>query len=328
MAGKNKQSLVLCLRFSALGDVAIASVVVKACARDNPGAQFIFAGPHLLSPLFEGPANLSYVPVAKNQPLKIILRTLKKVHPTHVADLHSVMRSFFLRTVFFLQGVPVAFLHKGRGARRRLLARPATSEPLTPMYLRYVQTLEKLGFSTPSLQESQTVLLKPGPWEKAGIAPFAQHRGKQWPLERMREIAGRLALQGTLVYLFGGGPEEVAQLQVWTGDHSNIRLAPGVGEPVCFHRQLQSISELDVMVSMDSANMHFASALGIPVLSVWGATHPKAGFYGYRQDPEGAIQLPLDCRPCSVYGAGTCRKGTYECLENLTVEHVMSYVRE
>jgi ADP-heptose:LPS heptosyltransferase len=73
MAGKNKQSHVLCLRFSALGDVAIASVVVKACARDNPGAQFIFAGPHLLSPLFEGPANLSYVPVAKNQPLKIIL---------------------------------------------------------------------------------------------------------------------------------------------------------------------------------------------------------------------------------------------------------------
>ena len=192
------------------------------------------------------------------------------------------------------------------------------------MYLRYVQTLENWDFPR-HLCKNSDCSVKTGTVGKSGLR-LLLNTGQTRPGTHA-EVAGRLASQGTCLFVWGRS-KEVAQLQVWIGDHSNIRLAPGVGEPVCFHRQLQAISELDVMVSMDSANMHFASALGIPVLSVWGATHPKAGFYGYRQDPEGAIQLPLDCRPCSVYGAGTCRKGTYECLENLTVEHVMSYVRE
>ncbi|NLA15897.1 MAG: glycosyltransferase family 9 protein [Bacteroidales bacterium] len=344
MAGKNKQTHVLCLRFSALGDVAIAAVVLKAYAQENKEVQFTFAGPPIPAPLFEGLANLAYLPLDRKQPVRLLLRQLKTVNPTHIADLHSVLRTFLLRTAFFFKGVPVTFLHKGRGARRRLLAghrlpsrclpashlsvRSGAPATLKPMYLRYADVLEKLGFTAPSFDLTDIIPLPPAPWKKVGIAPFARHRGKQWSPERMREIARRLAEQGTFVYLFGGGTEEITQLKEWTKDHRHIQLGSGVEEPGCFRSQLAAMAALEVMISMDSANMHFASALRIPVLSVWGATHPKAGFYGYRQDPAGAIQLPLNCRPCSIYGAGTCRRGTHECLENLTVEHVMSYVRK
>ncbi len=332
MAGNNIQAHVLCLRFSALGDAAIAAVVVKACARDNPNVTFTFAGPLLTAPLCQGIENLSYLPIDKTQPLRTILATLKKTKPTHVADLHSVLRTFLLRTVFFFCGLPVAFMHKGRRARRRMLAQPVASALLRPVYLRYADTLKRLGFATPSLTEEQVIPFKPRPWKQVGVAPFARHRGKQWEPERMHRVALWLAEQGSQVLLFGGGSQEVSLLEEWTKDHQNICLAPGVALSSTsaeerFGLQFQAVAALDVMISMDSANMHFASALDVPVLSIWGATHPKAGFYGYGQSINRAIQLPLDCRPCSIYGAGKCHKGTYECLEDLTVEHVLSRIK-
>lgn len=331
MARNNIQQRVLCLRFSALGDAAIAVVAIQACAADNPHVHFVFAGPPLTAPLFSGLQNVSFLPIDKTQPLRMIYAALKKTNPTHVADLHSVLRTFFLRIVFFFRGLPVAFMYKGRRARRKMLVHPVASAPLRPVYLRYADTLKRLGFATPSLTEEQVVPFKPRPWKQVGVAPFARHRGKQWDPERMRRVALWLAEQGTQVLLFGGGNREVSVLEEWAKDHENICLAPGVALSSTsaeerFDLQFQAVAALDVMISMDSANMHFASALGVPVLSLWGATHPKAGFYGYGQPINRAIQLPLDCRPCSVYGAGKCHKGTYECLEDLTVEHVLSRI--
>lgn len=322
MAGNNIQQRVLCLRFSALGDAAIAAVVIQACAADNPHVHFVFAGPPLTAPLFHGLQNVSFLPIDTTVPLRTIYSALKKMNPTHVADLHSVLRTFLLRTVFFFRGLPVAFLHKGRRARRKMLAQPVASAPLRPVYLRYADTLKRLGLATPSLSEVQVIPFRPRPWKQVGVAPFARHRGKQWEPERMHKVAFWLAEQGTQVLLFGGGGREAALLERWTKDHQNISLAPER-----FDLQFQAVAALDVMISMDSANMHFASALGVPVLSLWGATHPKAGFYGYGQPINRAIQLPLDCRPCSIYGAGKCHKGTYACLEDLTVEYVLSSIK-
>ena len=323
--GKGRKQLhILCLRFSALGDVAIASVVLKTCARDYPEVEFTLAGPGLLAPLFEGLPNLRMLPVDKGQPLLQIMKILARTQPTHIADLHSVVRSFFLRTLFFFRGVPVSYLHKGRQARRRLLKDPTGSPSLIPMYRRYAVTLGRLGFEALSLSDANIISLERGPLKKVGIAPFARHRGKQWPLDKMRRVANRIASGGGQVFLFGGGEEEVRLMESWTKDNDRIVLAvqPGKG----FEAELAVIRTLDVMISMDSANMHFASALGIPVVSVWGATHPKAGFYGWRQDPSRAVQLPMECRPCSVFGAKPCRKRTYACMEELTEEKVLCHV--
>ena len=71
------------------------------------------------------------------------------------------------------------------------------------------------------------------------------------------------------------------------------------------------------MVSMDSANMHLASLVDIPVVSIWGATHPYCGFKGWRQNDENIIQLPLTCRPCSVFGDRPCHRGDYLCLNGI-----------
>jgi ADP-heptose:LPS heptosyltransferase len=77
---------------------------------------------------------------------------------------------------------------------------------------------------------------------------------------------------------------------------------------------------------MDSSNMHLASLTGIPVVSIWGATHPYAGFLGYGQTEENAIQLNLECRPCSIYGQKPCLRGDYACIQNITPQTIVDKV--
>ena len=85
-------------------------------------------------------------------------------------------------------------------------------------------------------------------------------------------------------------------------------------------------SHLDVMLSMDSANMHLASLVNIPVVSIWGATHPYAGFMGWKQLPVNTVQLDLSCRPCSVYGQKPCWRGDYACLRDIKPEQVIAKI--
>jgi ADP-heptose:LPS heptosyltransferase len=92
------------------------------------------------------------------------------------------------------------------------------------------------------------------------------------------------------------------------------------------YQELILMSHLDVMLSMDSANMHLASLTAIPVVSVWGATDPLAGFFGFNQPKENAIQVDLDCRPCSIFGNKPCKRGDYACLNNIPPERIVERI--
>ena len=59
------------------------------------------------------------------------------------------------------------------------------------------------------------------------------------------------------------------------------------------------------MLSMDSGNAHMAAMLGIKVITIWGVTHPYAGFAPFNQPEDNTIlsnreQFPKI--PTSVYG--------------------------
>jgi ADP-heptose:LPS heptosyltransferase len=72
--------------------------------------------------------------------------------------------------------------------------------------------------------------------------------------------------------------------------------------------------------------MHLASLAAVPVVSIWGATHPSAGFLGWGQQADNAIGLDLDCRPCSIYGQKACRRGDYACLSGITPQTIVDKV--
>ena len=126
------------------------------------------------------------------------------------------------------------------------------------------------------------------------------------------------------IFLFGRGRQEEQLFPQWV---SQIPQCVNVGSHLeTMHQELILMSHLDVMLSMDSANMHMASLTGIPVVSVWGATHPYAGFLGWNQSQDNAIGLNLDCRPCSIYGQKKCKRGDYACLNGITPEMIVEKI--
>ena len=128
----------------------------------------------------------------------------------------------------------------------------------------------------------------------------------------MEEVVMLLSKQEhTKLFFFGNGPEEECIINQWCSKYDNTVSLIGKSN---FNGELRLISHLDAMICMDSANMHMASLVGTPAISIWGATSPLAGFLGWRQDKADCIELPLECRPCSIFGNKPCRYGDYRCM--------------
>jgi ADP-heptose:LPS heptosyltransferase len=198
------------------------------------------------------------------------------------------------------------------------------------MISQYGNLFVRSGF--PPVPLDNPPLLKTNPVQRTekralrhiGIAPFAKHPTKEWPVEKMEKVVEHLAQSRKYrIYLFGGGTLERIILRNWEQLYPNTKFAAGSSD---FAQELDLMANLDLFLSMDSANMHFASVLGVPVLSIWGGTHPFAGFYGWKQDPNRAIQIEMACRPCSVFGSKPCRFGTLACLHAISVEHILQRI--
>ena len=335
---------ILVIRISAIGDVAMTIPVIYSAAKANPNDTFTVVTQAFLKPIFmNAPTNVEVVSIntkGREKNLKGLLRfvlALGRQQYDMVLDLHDVLRSKVIRNYFKFKGVPVFVFNKGRADRAKLTAQKANKSltPLRSVVERYADVFRDAGLNynetfTSLFQDIPADIVamenlvgnKKGKW--VGIAPFAKHRGKIYPADKMEALIEHLAAYSDVdIFLFGGkGPEEIV-INKFAQAHPNVHSAVA---RYALDMELTLISELDVLVSMDSANMHFASLVNTPVVSIWGATHPAVGFYGYHQHVDNIVQLPLSCRPCSVFGDKPCYKGTWECLETLGVELVIDKI--
>ncbi len=334
---------VLVIRLSAIGDVAMSIPVIYSAARSNPDDSFTVLTQAFLIPLFMNrPANVKVMGIntrTTEKRLSGLLRfisVLVRYDFDLVLDLHDVLRTKIIRMAFRLYGKRVFVLDKARKERACLTAlRNKRFEPLRPVMERYADVFRKAGlayvesfsslFETvgPDLSALEPLAgKKEGKW--IGIAPFAKHRGKIYPTDEMEWVMDELSRrEDVTIFLFGGRGYEEAVLDQWAFEHQRVISVVG---KYSLDRELALISQLDLLICMDSANMHFASLVGTRVLSVWGATHPYAGFYGYHQRPEDCVQLDLPCRPCSVYGEKPCARGDWACMSRITPDQIVAKV--
>lgn len=344
------QKTILVTRFSALGDVAMTIPVMRQVLADNPDVQIVFVSNKNWAALCEGIPRLTFFPADVKGihkgvgGLYKLFTAIRKAHKiAAVADLHNVLRSKIVRTFFWLAGIPVAAIDKGR-AGKKALTRKADKllHPLKTTLERYASVFTALGlpcnlypakqvFPPQRLNSEITAVIGAKNGETwIGVAPFATYREKTYPLAQMAKVLAALAAgEQQKVLLFGGGAGEIAQLTRLADEYPGMVVVAG---RFSLREELAIISQLDVMISMDSANMHLASLFGIPVISVWGATHPFAGFMGYGQSMENAVQITdLACRPCSVFGNKPCYRGDHACMEWLEparlLEKTAKYIR-
>ncbi len=324
-----------------MGDVAMCVPVVWSLAQKYKDLEIIFLSRKNFAPMFATcPGNVRFVGVDLKKDYKGIAglnRLYKEIRAMHVdayADFHDVLRTKYLRFRSFLGSIKTIKIDKGRSEKKRLVKKGAMKcEALTTTIERYKAVLKKLGFdfeidfhsilADTTLPTEVTAITGEKSCRWIGIAPFAAHKGKILPLEKTEALVKSLTENGAKVFLFGAGDKEKAILENWQQKYpQTISTAGKLGG---LSNELLLISNLDYMVSMDSANMHLASLVGTRTVSIWGATHPAAGFLGYGQSLDDAMQIALPCRPCSIYGNKECRlKEKYKCLNDIKVEDIVA----
>lgn len=334
---------ILVSRFSALGDVAMTIGVIKSFADIYPDHHITLMSRPFIAPLLENmPSNVHFRPVDLNNykglgGLRRLSRQLIGEGYDMLADMHDVLRTKVIRYYFKRAHKPIAVIDKGR-KERKLITRAKNKQlhPLTPSPQRYADVLTKLGFPITlkphhiyGNQSADISDIKPIVGEKngnawIGIAPFAAHEGKIYPLPMMKQVINLFADNDNVkIFLFGSGPKE----KEWCESITQQNVVSMVGK-TNLQKELRLMTHLNVMLTMDSANMHLSSLVGTPVVSIWGATHPLAGFTGLQPNGSKIIQQDLDCRPCSIYGNKKCRKGNYPCMTTITPLSIANIIKQ
>lgn len=322
MSQKSKHIAVI--RLSAMGDVAMIVPVIRAFVNQYPNIKLTIVSRPFFKPFFDGIPNVHFfsVDVQKRHKgflgLLTLFSDLKKLNIDTIADLHNVLRSKVVRTLFAFNGKKVAFTDKGRAEKKALTSlKNKDFKPLQLMVERHAITFSELGFPLdlkqpkfpPKASLPTEILSFTGDVPSSiglkwiGIAPFAQYDSKVYPLDLMQNVIDALAENKAIkIFLFGGGIKEIELLNQLQNNHSNVIVVAG---KLKFQEELKLISNLNVMLSMDSGNAHIAAMLGVKVITLWGATHPFAGFSPFNQPLENCItadreKFPLI--PTSIYG--------------------------
>nr|WP_276169181.1 glycosyltransferase family 9 protein [Zobellia alginiliquefaciens] len=303
-----------------MGDVAMTVPVLVALSKQYPTLKITLLTRKFFSPMFATLPNVSvYEADVKGRHKGVfglwkLYKELRKLKIDAVADLHNVLRSKVLKKYFRYGGFPVVQIDKGRAEKKALTSsKSKVFKPLKSTHQRYVDVFQKLGFPIDLSQNmvlakadlSDEIIKITGSDSKKwiGIAPFAAFKGKTYPLELMEEVIATLNKTNAYkIFLFGGGPIQEKQLEVFSNQFENCLNMVG---RLSFDKELILISNLDAMLSMDSGNAHLGAMFGIPVITIWGVTHPYAGFFPFAQNMDNALcadreKFPLI--PTSIYG--------------------------
>ncbi|UZH56616.1 glycosyltransferase family 9 protein [Salinimicrobium tongyeongense] len=336
---------ILVIRLSAMGDVAMMLPVLKAFTEKYPDVKLSLLTRRFFTPMFKDLPNVQVFEAevkGRHQGLRGLKRLsseLLDLKIEAVADLHNVLRSNILKFFFKLKGIPVRQIDKGRKEKKALTrSNNKVFKQLKATQQRYAEVFDKLGYpvdisAVQVLQKQEsTENLRAVTGEKAekwlGIAPFAQHASKAYPEDLMKEVLQELQKgQNLKIFLFGGGKEETGKLAAW---EKTFPKAVSVAGKLSFEEELALISNLDLMLSMDSGNGHLAANFGVPVISIWGLTHPYTGFAPFRQPATNSLLPNLQkypAIPTSIYGKDI-PKGYEEVMRSIPPQKVVEKIKE
>lgn len=315
-----KPTNILVIRLSAMGDVAMIVPVLSVFSETYPEVQLTVLSRAFFKPFFQDFTNVVFLEADVNDKHKGFTGLLKlskeanSLEVDAVADLHNIIRSKIITLYLKLLGKKSATLNKGRKEKKSLTrVKNKTLKQLKTTHQRYADVFETLGFPidltnfkpSPKKEYNKNILKLVGKKNKItiGIAPFAAYKSKMYPLELIKKVIADLNKEDKYqIVLFGGGTKERNQLDTFENEFTSVINTAG---KLNFTEELTLISNLDVMISMDSGNGHLGAMYGIPIISLWGVTHPFAGFAPFGQPNDNSLLADNNkytLIPTSIYG--------------------------
>lgn len=338
-------SSILILRLSSLGDVILATPVVRALRARFPQARIDVAVAREFAEVWRGNTNVSAVleldkrrSALHGLRLDALPGALSRYDV--VVDLQNNLRSFVLRWRFGTRRLVVDSMRKEKQA---LVAHAPGARALPHVVERYFRAVEPLGVrddgngldmwaADGSTVSDGSVCGKQQSAEpEVMVAPGAKHATKRWPATSFARCAEALIRQGFRVVVVGadadaGVCEEVVKNVDAVFVHGIRRVAVRT-----LDETMRIMNGVACVVANDSSIVHLAAARKVPVIDIFGSTVPALGFTPFRSEHT-VIETMVECRPCTHIGRDGCPKGHFRCMNGidvaLVVEAALRYLRE
>ena len=335
---------VLITCFSSISNVAAIVPQLYGLVNDYPQHEFVVLSRSFLKPLFNKLPRVTFVGAYIRGEHKTIVgvyrlfKQLKAMRPDVVLDMQRSWRTKLITRLFALLGTKTLQIGFARSEQKHLIKRGANKyHPIPTIFDRQARLYAKIRLKVnddfhklydPNMEQVAKIKElygeKHGHW--IGIAPFSIARGKTLPLRKMKNVIAHFDKQpNTKIFLFGAGEMENELLSDWQSLYDNVY---AVHTNLKLDDELVLMNFLDVMLCMDSANMHLASLMAVPVVSVWGATHPYSGFLGWKQSMDNCVGVDFSCRPCTAHSDKKCKYGDYRCLESLHSSKIIEVINQ
>lgn len=312
---------------------------VYNAARTNPSDQFVLVTqPFIAQMLVDAPLNLTTEPFDKKK-INNIVSLMSFARQLHfkfphaiIVDLHDVLRTKVIRTCLRCLGHSTYYLKKPRDSRKKLLKKRSEKKVPSSLYLPRITNLYEVVMQRAGIKFEYPIgpiipLQKRFEHITIGFAPHAQYRGKMITRGQSLELINQIRrfIPDSEIVLYGArGREWEENKEIMTLSGKGVRLT----DADTLTDEVWEISQLHCMISMDSANQHIAAMVGTPVVSIWGTTHPAAGFMPFGIEEEYCYGIDMACRPCSIYGINKCHRGDWACLEGLDMSIVAQRVAQ
>lgn len=328
---------ILVVRFSSIGDILLTTPLLRAIRRSQPGARITVLTKRAYLPLLShNPHVHRVIGLAPGRSLSSLATELRGDEYTDLLDLHDNLRSRVLRVL-----VPGRWRSypKHRLARALLIHakrnRYRDRRPVAERYFSAARHLQAVPDGAPpelflgeeAVEEARGWLRSTGLESEASIvavAPGAAHATKRWPVEHWRVLIERVVDTGAAVVIVGGPDDTPVADRLLDAGRGRVASAAG-------RFGLQGTGALlqraRAVVSGDTGVMHMATAVGVPVVALFGPTVEAFGFFPYSKSSR-VLELPLPCRPCSTQGGPRCPLGHHRCMIDLTPGTVYDALRQ
>ncbi len=330
--------MILVIRFSSLGDIALMLPMLRELRRGYPGGEIHLATKSQYSGLFEGNLDIDFMHSLPDNTLASSLklfRDLVKIDFDMVIDAHGVLRSVLIST--FLSAGKKVRIDKEQ-LKKTLLIKGSVNyyKDIHTQAERYLDLAARSGVALSGerrlIDIPRAADIRAGALlAEAGIediplvafAPGARWPAKQWPGEYFSDLVSALAARGFGCVMTGSAGEKDL-CETIKGRSARTLNAAGM---LSVMESAALLGKCRLLVTNDSAPLHLAESAGTPVVAFFGPTVREFGFFPGLPESR-VLERDLACRPCSRNGSKECRFGTRECLVSITPETALEAVLE
>ncbi len=322
---------VLVIRYSALGDVVLATSLLEPLRRAFPDAHIEWVTSAPYAPLLRGLPELSEVHVLGRDGDEAAWQLASRLRGRFdlALDLQNKVKSALIASA----AAPQRAAFRRRTLGQSLLSLFGQDPPLVRAHQTklYAEAAAHLGVGAPGrlkialsgqAQALAADALRGVTGPAVALAPGARWATKRWPAERFAAVADALSAQGLRIVLAGGPGDRDAfaafRAAVRCRVDADLSFLP-------LDALAAALARVQLLIACDSGPVHLASAVGTPALALFGPT--SVARWG-PQPPGRAIALGLRCSPCSNHGGEVCPERHHRCLADLTPEVVLSSARE